>query len=90
MAIVALAALAVVRRHAPSSLKRAARVMSAAMLRRCGWHAAALRMTRAAAADARCGDACGSCQGCGPRPAAHDDVRGQRVSLDALRSGARR
>lgn len=67
--IVVVAAVAVMRRYLPRTVKRGLRLGAARALRALGWESAALRLEREAEAAASCLTGCGSCGGCGPKDA---------------------
>lgn len=68
IAAVAYAAVAVVFRYAPKALKRQAQAAIASRLSSMGLHGFAGLLSRRASRQ-ECSDGCGSCNGCGPRPA---------------------
>ncbi|HEX7640927.1 MAG TPA: DUF6587 family protein [Burkholderiaceae bacterium] len=87
--IVSVAALAVLRRYAPNSLKRTARIAMVRIARMFGWNALADKLGQQAEAGASCGDGCGSCGSCGP---SSNEKSGpvQSVSVEDLKQTLRR
>ena len=62
--IVAVAAWAVMRRYAPSPLRKLCRTVLAKMAARLGWRGLENRLHAPAQAVDSCADGCGSCGGC--------------------------
>jgi hypothetical protein len=82
--IVALAALAVLRRYAPRSLKQAVRSHSVRMATRFGWQNIATKLRAPAENGAVCGSGCGSCGSCGDT-ATNQKVSSSTISVEALK-----
>ncbi len=85
--IVLCAAVAVSRRYAPKSIKRAARIHGVRVAQAIGWRTLAARIAAQAEAGASCGDGCGSCGNCGTpaKPGANASI-----SVEALKQTIRR
>jgi hypothetical protein len=87
--IVAVAAIAVVKRYAPKSIKRAVQIGVVRMSKALGWNSLADRLVQKAEAGASCGDGCGSCGSC-DQSAGEKGAPVQSVSVESLTQTLRR
>jgi len=82
--IVAFAAIAVLRRYAPRSVKQALRVHSVRLATRFGWHKTAAKLGEPAENGGSCGSGCGSCGSCGDT-STKSNASTTTVSVEALK-----
>jgi hypothetical protein len=82
--IVFCAAVVVLKRYAPKTVKQAVRSWSARTAASLGWHAIAARIIEKAEDGASCGNGCGSCGSCSPATTESAEKK-STISVEALK-----
>ncbi len=82
--VVLCAAVVVLRRYAPKTVKQMARSWATRAMTKLGWHALAAKFAEKAEDGASCGSGCGSCGACGSDTAKPAEKQ-STISAEALK-----